>query len=394
MMRWRAIFLRCALALVVFVVVLELALRLLTREVEGHPTLFRIKLLPFERLTARHAELLAKDDRAQAYVIPDAMLGWTIKPQGRSEDGMYVADAQGFRCGAGASSAAANAKLVLLAGDSFTHGDELPYEHTWAAQLATELGNDWRVRNAGVPGYGTDQALLRAEALRATVRADVAVLTLCRDDLLRNVNVLRSAYLHWTDMPWTKPRFVLQSDGKLELHNQPTVPPSAVADMVRHYDDAAQSRIDAVYCRGFYESPWTDASRLLRWLRSRKEHRERYEKTLRLSQSGGEGVLVSSAIVRRFVAGSRAAGIKPVVMLLPQADDITRYRSGTPSVWQPLLDELAGEDCVMDLGPALIQALNSAESTEALFVNGVGHPNQRASALIARALAARIRAPH
>lgn len=393
MNRTARIALRILIGILIFVAVLELALRLLTRDVEGHATLFRIKLLPFERLTSRHEELLRKAPEDLAYIIPDKDLGWTIKPSGRSEDGLYCADERGLRTGKTVAAARADARTVLLAGDSFTHGDELVFEDTWSAQLGAALGDQWRVHNAGVPGYGTDQALLRALELQASLAPEAIVLTLCRDDLLRNVNVLRSAYLHWTDMPWTKPRFVLEQGGGLGLLNRPCVAPADVAELVMHYDDSPLSRSDAVYRPGFHAEPWTDCFRLLKWLRSRREHRDRHEAILRLTQRGGEGIKVTAALVRLFCDSSRAAGRQPLVVLLPQSDDITRYRSGTPSVWQPLLEELEGEDPLVDLGPALLASLAPDEDTGALFVNGTGHPNKRASAVIARELALRLSKP-
>ncbi len=390
MSRLLRILLRILIGMLIFVAVLELALRLFTRDVEGHATLFGIKLLPFERLTTQHEELLRKAPEEHAYIIPDATLGWTIKPSGRSVDGLYQADERGLRTGSVVTTTRADAMAVLLAGDSFTHGDELRFEDTWAAQLGVALGDNWRVHNAGVPGYGTDQALLRALALRTSIESKVSVLALCRDDLLRNVNILRSAYLHWTDMPWTKPRFALETDGSLALLNQPCVAPSKVAEIVRHYDASALSALDAVYRPGFHAEPWTDAFRLLRWMRSRREHRERHEQILRLTQRGGEGVQVTAALLRLFIDSSRAADSAPLVVLLPQSDDIARYRSGTPTVWKPILEELDNEDCVLDLGPALVASLAEGEDTGALFVNGTGHPNQRASMVIAREIASRI----
>lgn len=48
---------------------------------------------------------------------------------------------------------------VLLFGDSFTFGDGLQDDETFAWRLAGILGSDWQVFNYGVSGYGAHQAL-------------------------------------------------------------------------------------------------------------------------------------------------------------------------------------------------------------------------------------------
>ena len=53
--------------------------------------------------------------------------------------------------------------LTLAAGDSFTFGDEVNDDESWPAALEQLTGR--RVINAGVPGFGLDQAVLRAEQL-------------------------------------------------------------------------------------------------------------------------------------------------------------------------------------------------------------------------------------
>ena len=394
MKSWRGLFLRVLFALIFGAVLLDLGLRVLSRTEGEHLTLFGLKLLPFERLTVAHAAVLERAPAAADYIVPDAHLGWTIRPNGRSTDGLFQSDARGLRCGAAAPPETLGAAALLLSGDSFTHGDELPWESTWSAQLQQQLGVAHRVHNAGVPGYGTDQALLRAEALLPELRPKQVVMALCRDDLLRNVNIVRAFYLHWTDFPWTKPRFVLR-DGVLDLVNQPTVPVADVAAVVRGFEASSLVAFDDCFRPGFYAEPWTDSFRLLRFLRSRREHRERHEHLLHLVSEGGEAVQTTAAILERFAHSARAQGAQPLVLLLPQADDLPRYKSGTASVFAPLLRLLqAAQVPCRDLGPTLLASLQPGEECSALFVNGSGHPNERAAALIAASVAAWVREQH
>jgi hypothetical protein len=82
--------------------------------------------------------------------------------------------------------------VVLAAGDSFTHGDEVDDQHTFPAVLERSLGVP--VANLGVGGYGPDQALLRLESLidRAP-RARVMVLAIMNEDAERMLNSYRPA---------------------------------------------------------------------------------------------------------------------------------------------------------------------------------------------------------
>lgn len=383
MKRWKALLLRLVFALLLTALLLECGLRLLTREEEGHLVLFGLKLLPFERMRAAQEEVL-KSPRPDDYIIADAQLGWTIRPMAGSRDGLFKSDELGLRCAPDNAAAAGDAPVVLLAGDSFTHGDELPWQDTWAAQLQVQLGASLRVRNAGVPGYGTDQALLRAEQLVHSLKPRTVVLALCRDDLLRNVNVVRSFYLHWTDFPWTKPRFVLRDHDLLTVVNQPTVPPESVLQTVNDFENSPLCADDLCFRPGFHAAPWTDSFRLLRYLRSKREHRERHEALLQLTAREGAATRVTVKILQRFVASMRLQGIEPLVLFLPQSDDLPRYQHGTPTVFAPLQEALRMADAAwLDMGPVCVAALKDGESSADLFVGGTGHPNARMAALIA-----------
>jgi hypothetical protein len=67
---------------------------------------------------------------------------------------------------------------VLLLGDSFAFGVNVPTDQTIAADLAACLPGGRDVVNLGCPGYGPDQALLRLESVQGWFRPDVVVLVL------------------------------------------------------------------------------------------------------------------------------------------------------------------------------------------------------------------------
>ncbi|HET9315556.1 MAG TPA: SGNH/GDSL hydrolase family protein [Vicinamibacteria bacterium] len=77
-------------------------------------------------------------------------------------------------------------KRVLLLGDSFTFGEGLPVEHTFASQLDALLNGDgprrYDVLNAGVGGWGTLQEVTYALDHLPRLRPHAIVLTFCGND--------------------------------------------------------------------------------------------------------------------------------------------------------------------------------------------------------------------
>ena len=100
--------------------------------------------------------------------------------------------AQGFTTNSlGLRSAELGTKLadetrVLAIGDSFTLGLAVNDEETFAAHLNTALGEQVTVMNAGVPGYGTEQATGLMRRLVPQTEADIVLLTVYTGNDLRD----------------------------------------------------------------------------------------------------------------------------------------------------------------------------------------------------------------
>ena len=73
---------------------------------------------------------------------------------------------------------------ILVVGDSYTYGDEVSDEETWAAQLQPLTKR--RTVNAGVSGYGLDQIVLRAEQAARDVKPAALVVVFIAEDLRRS----------------------------------------------------------------------------------------------------------------------------------------------------------------------------------------------------------------
>jgi len=89
--------------------------------------------------------------------------------------------------------AQASDAVVVVAGDSYTHGDEVADDATYPASLERIL--EAPVANLGVGGYGPEQALLKLEGLIDRFpKARVAVLSIMYENSRRMVNSYRPVY--------------------------------------------------------------------------------------------------------------------------------------------------------------------------------------------------------
>lgn len=119
-------------------------------------------------------------------VVHDPELGWVHRPGWRGEVRAGVEarfDGLGLRGGeVGPKLPSGAGKRVLLLGDSIAFGYGLQEDETIASALARRAGVE--VLNAGVEGYGTEQATILLRRLAPVVRPDVVVLVVCaRNDL-------------------------------------------------------------------------------------------------------------------------------------------------------------------------------------------------------------------
>jgi hypothetical protein len=97
---------------------------------------------------------------------------------------------------------------IALLGDSFTFGEEVSNDQTFAHLLQQELGGRHEVMNFAVHGYGHGQMLLMYRELARRYRPDVVVLGYVLADLARNPMYFRD---------YAKPYFVRADDDGVEL---------------------------------------------------------------------------------------------------------------------------------------------------------------------------------
>lgn len=332
-------------------------------------TLWGSPLMPKDPRDLRAA---GRSEARYRYLEIDPSLGWTVAPGASlEEDAAYHADAAGLRTlpGRVAFDPGPSSRRIAAFGDSFTHCDEVDFEDCWTHLLERELGT--RVFNAGVPGYGTDQAYLRYRAMRERLDPDVVILGLMIADIKRNVNVFRTFMGGWT--AWTKPRFVVVGDS-LELINQPAATPAEVPEMIARghpllerdwWYDPAEWRRDPL--------SWSVAYRFARARTWRTLDRPSYY----LYDS--EPTVVTAKIVEAFARDVEAEGGRFFCLLIPSEPHL-RYDENVP--WQPLIARLS------EAGVEVIDAipdLRAIAQTPGLF-EPRGHLSRAGNEVLARSV--------
>jgi lysophospholipase L1-like esterase len=113
----------------------------------------------------------------------------------------------------------AGIRRVLLLGDSYTASLQVPYDSSWARELELALGPGWEVLNAGVSGYGTDNALFYLREVGWRFDPDLVLLTFFTSN---DVSDNHYELYRRTGATLTKPHFTLEQSG-LTLRAAPVV---------------------------------------------------------------------------------------------------------------------------------------------------------------------------
>ncbi len=120
--------------------------------------------------------------------IPGARSVKSAGPEGARRWVTTQIDAQGYR---GRDLAVPkHGPRIAVYGDSFAFAEDVPLEETFVERLGASCAGAPEMVNAGVVGYGPDQACLRMEAEFDALAPDLVVLVLCSandfGDLVRN----------------------------------------------------------------------------------------------------------------------------------------------------------------------------------------------------------------
>jgi hypothetical protein len=221
--------------------------------------------------------------------------------------------------------------LVSSYGDSYTYCAEVEDADTWQVDLSKRLGMG--IRNFGVGGYGTGQAYLRFHDEFHESPTRIATLGLITENINRIVNVYRPYYFPHTQLPFSKPRFLLQ-DGELLLQENPVRTASELDRLSNTTFLRKLGRHDWWYNRDNYPELRFPYGAIL--FNKRMWAEAIYGKVVEPINDVNprpwealwrerEARQLMFALFDQFTAEARQLGAVPLILVFPQREDVTEY---------------------------------------------------------------------
>ncbi|MCA9116022.1 MAG: SGNH/GDSL hydrolase family protein, partial [Planctomycetaceae bacterium] len=387
--QWLFRLMAVGLSLAVAVLLVEVALRLLQQQdADGNLSLFGRPVGVIHPPVSRIRQTLQRyTTSSDSRMIYNPQTGWSARPGQCFHEGRYCYNSAGIRSAPREypQTPPPDTLRIALFGDSFTHGDDVAWPATWAAQLEQTLreqGVSAEVINFGISASGMDQALLYWQSLGIHYQPDVVLLGFQSENVARNVNLLRGLYAAGSGIPFSKPRFILQADGILQAVNVPAAPPEQIPDIL-----TAPRDWPLIGHEWFYQPPATCP--LEKWSRlwqlctgpsavsdSRWSGRELFD-------PAGEPVQVTLAILAEFKRSTAAAGAGFAVVRLPRQEELARIMAEKPTFADALWTQVRQRHATVDPSPALVEAARM-HGLRKLYLP---HFSETAGAAIARSLA-------
>jgi len=343
-----------------------------------------IQYYPLDVLSEPHTNALDELISGRAdYVAHSAELGWTLKPNGKTD--LYEANSMGIRSSTEyAMSPPSGVRRISTFGDSYTHGSDVSNEDTWQAQME-RLGSNLEVLNFGVGGYGLDQAYLRYMNDGRQYGSHIVFLGYMSENLLRNVNCFRPFYVPQTGVPLAKPRFVLENEELVLVPN-----PMQTLDDYGRLRSRPRKTLSAIGADDYFyqaglKSSIFDVSATFRLVKLTMFHLKPLPGDSVVSVNGydeeSEAFRVTRKIFDDFHKMAVEDGAVPVILFLPNKGDVSRFRSHHDKRYSSLLSyfDSVGYEYI-----DVMDAFGDAR-TDDLFI---GHYSPVATELIAKYLLA------
>jgi hypothetical protein len=177
----------------------------------------------------------------------------------------------------------------------------------------------------------------------------VALVGVITDDVLRGVNVFRPFFAPTTGHVLTKPRFLLDGAGTLELLSNPL----PGADAYRAFLADPVPKLREIVRNDDYAPPVSDPGpldalasvRLVKLLSATLRRSGDGERAIQRGELNldAEPSRLALAVLRRFVERVRTNGAGPLVVIFPDRTDLDARRDGRPVSYRPLHDRLRDE---------------------------------------------------
>lgn len=320
---------------------------------------------------------------SKTVLLYDSLLGWTPRPNGKSKDGLYNYNSFGVRSAPFEYPISPPQGVLRIAifGDSFTHGDEVPFENTWGYYLKDNLNEaniDAEVINFGVGGYGMDQAFLRWKEHGHKFSPHIVIFGLQMVDVNRNVNIIRPLSNRWTNIPFSKPRFILTGEG-LKLINVPTIPLKEIPNVLENIETWDLARYEYHFNSGDYQDHMWLRSKLISLALGLTSSDKVSEQSFYSLDE--EPALLTLRIIQEFKKDVELNGGRFLIVYLPIKGDLTNLLNGEELAYSELLEKIEEDNNVIHPENEFLERVESS-SLDIFFMKG-GHYSSEGNKIIA-----------
>ena len=285
------------------------------------------------KVTTIYRTVLEKAQLHPTYLVSDEILGWTVAPNRKSENELYVSSAEGLRSGMQGVSLKENTRTcrIALVGDSYTFGENVAFEDTWGSVLDHQLQERCQILNFGVIGYGIDQMYLRYLQDVRPWHPDLVIVAFIDHDLHRTMS--NYGFLTFPDgrFPFLKPRFNLKND-RLEVINRPLPSPQQVFASPSIHDLPFITH-DIDYAPTEWDRPGWEVVTQSYLFRVLYTCLHPWDQRNRLETSASETTRLNTALLHKFRQAIIDDGAKPLIVSLPteweRLEEITETGGGT-----------------------------------------------------------------
>lgn len=286
-----------------------------------------------------------------------------------------------------ASNSEQSAKEIPISayGDSFTAGFGVEAEYTWSNVLGKMLGCP--IENYGVPGYGTDQSYLRFH-YNTQDDAKIVLFGQLSENIQRNVNQLRN-FLVPNYQCQTKPRFVLNETGQLDLVPAPQLSKKNYNEFIKNPERflandyfAPGGPSGAQKLEFPYNWSILKAHKFFynRYVKGYKSYLQFYE-----PDHPSRAFPLTMAIIKQFFQEVKNRGKHPILLIFPTSEDFDYYYQNHKFVYQPLILRLEKEHIeFIDLGSGILKRLGGKNYKEIFSGEKFFHFNKEGNRLVAQ----------
>ncbi len=373
----------------------EIILRVIsTTDMDGNISITDRRIRPFQfpiKSLGKKLEYYQKQETSYTHYDPD--LGWTVRPNSQSANGLYYSNSLGIRTSSTRQETplhpSSETLRIAIFGDSFTHGDDVPYEESWGAILEETMkaqGRKVEVMNLGGQGYAIDQAFLRWKKHGKFLQPHLVIFGFQNSNVKRSMNLIRLLYSPDTGIIFSKPRFILR-DETLHLINVPTAKPEDLIPIFKNFRNWEFKIHEFFYQQANYENSPLYWSRLGSFIITGvsvkfSSRRKGYDFFDRDSISRK----VVWQIIQEFKREVEDTGGRFVIVHLPTKKPIKRLQDGRDLKYQDLLEQLRATHELIDPSPDMMRQAEISSSEE-LFADGSSHYSKVGNRVVAETIA-------